>query len=87
VPRKKVQLTGYKGMNQDLSISKFSPEYSFENFNICIDSNESNSMFTITNENGNIEAILYSDNLTGDSTSSMQVSILGDIIGKCILND
>lgn len=42
-----------KGMSQDLSISKFNPEFSYENRNIRITSREDSSLLSITNERGN----------------------------------
>lgn len=42
-----------KGMNQDLAISKFTPEFSYENRNIRITAREDSSLLSITNERGN----------------------------------
>lgn len=42
-----------RGMQQDLSISKFNPEFSYENRNIRITAREDSSLLSITNERGN----------------------------------
>lgn len=49
---KKTQLV-VRGMQQDLSISKFNPEFSYENRNIRISAREDSSLLSITNERGN----------------------------------
>lgn len=42
-----------KGMQRDLSVSKFNPEFAFENMNIRITARENNTLLSITNEKGN----------------------------------
>lgn len=42
-----------RGMSQDLVISKFNPEFSYENRNIRITAREDTSLLSITNERGN----------------------------------
>ena len=42
-----------RGMQQDLSISKFNPEFSYENRNIRITAREDSALLSITNEKGN----------------------------------
>lgn len=42
-----------KGMQRDLSVSKFNPEFAFENMNIRITAREDNTLLSITNEKGN----------------------------------
>lgn len=49
---KRTQLV-VRGMQQDLSISKFNPEFSYENRNIRITAREDSSLLSITNERGN----------------------------------
>lgn len=71
--RKQAQFINTKGMNQDLSISKFSPEFIYEGMNIKLNSGDEGTMFTITNERGNIKA-------TG-------IEILGTAIGYCVLRE
>jgi len=68
---KQVQLIP-KGMNQDLSISKFNPEFSYENRNIRVTAREGDTLLTISNEKGNIPV-----NLT----------FQGKCIGYSILNE
>ena len=67
-------------MNQDLSISKYSPEFTFKNYNVRINSDNNNSLFTITNERGTKKVSL----LDGDDK---ETTIQGTIIGKAILGE
>lgn len=46
-----------RGMNRDLSVSAFNPEYSYENMNIRITPRETNTLFTIENERGNSKIV------------------------------
>lgn len=39
-----------KGMNRDLSLSKFSPELAYENMNLRITVLNSNTLLSVTNE-------------------------------------
>jgi hypothetical protein len=78
--RKQAQYTGVKGMNQDLSISKYSPEFTFKNYNVRINSDNNNSLFTLTNERGTKKVSL----LDGDNK---ETTIQGTIIGKAILGE
>ena len=64
---KKVELIN-KGMVQDISISKNSQEFAFENHNIRIISNNDHTSMSITN-------------LQGPETVS-HISLLGTIIGN-----
>lgn len=41
-----------KGMNKDMSVSAFNPEFAFENFNIRLATNEGNTMMSWVNERG-----------------------------------
>ena len=72
--RKQIQHIPQKGMNKDLSISKFTPEFTYDNYNIRFNSNEDNSLFTMTNDKGNVKAIT-------------DIEILGTTIGYSIIND
>lgn len=47
-----------KGMYQDLSISKSSNEYAFENYNIRIGATQDTTMLSVTNEKGSKEVAL-----------------------------
>ena len=44
-----------KGMQRDLSVSKFSSEYAYENKNIRIMSTDDNTLLSIVNEKGTKE--------------------------------
>lgn len=50
-----------KGMNQDLSVSAFNPEFSFENMNLRLSTNESNTMMSWVNERGTAQLGLYKE--------------------------
>ena len=41
-----------KGMNKDMSVSAFNPEFAFENLNIRLATNEGNTMMSWVNERG-----------------------------------
>lgn len=45
----------FKGMQRDLSVSKFNPEYAFDAQNIRITARDNNTLLTVTNERGNKE--------------------------------
>lgn len=62
-----------KGMNQDLSISKFNPELSYENKNIRITARDNNSFLSIENEKGNV-------------LLNTSITIEGICIGYAVLN-
>ena len=62
-----------KGMNRDLSLSKFSPELAYENMNLRITVLNSNTLLSVTNEKGNTRV-----SISGDS-------IEGECIGRCVL--
>ena len=57
-----------KGMNRDLSVSAFNPEFSFENRNLRLSTNEGNTLMSWVNERGtakvslSIEASLVFEN-------------------------
>lgn len=50
-----------KGMQRDLTVSKFSPEYAYENMNIRITARENNTLMSVTNEKGTKEVNLSID--------------------------
>ena len=43
-----------RGMAQDLSISKFNPDFAYENRNIRITAREDSALLSITNERGKL---------------------------------
>lgn len=68
-----------KGMQRDLSVSKFNPEYAFECKNIRMTAREYNTLLSVTNERGNRKLDIV--NLSG-----APFKINGVLIGYCILN-
>ena len=44
-----------KGMNRDLSVSAFNPEFAFENRNLRLSTNDSNTLMSWVNEKGTRE--------------------------------
>lgn len=71
----KSEIHQFKGMQRDLSVSKYSPEYYFDAKNIRITSRDNNTLLSVTNERGN-KKLEY----TGDE-------IVGTYIGHATLND
>lgn len=68
-----------KGMQKDLTVSKFSNEYAFDAQNIRLTARENCTLLSITNEKGNKEIpILDSEGNT--------VSLQGTVIGHNVLN-
>ncbi len=49
---KKLMSWKTKGMNRDLSVSAFNPEFAFENMNLRLSTNEGNTMMSWVNEKG-----------------------------------
>lgn len=68
-----------RGMQRDLSVSKFNPEFAFECKNIRITARENNTLLTVTNEKGNTEMPLKTN--TGTA-----FSIEGTLLGYNVLN-
>lgn len=69
----------FKGMQRDLSVSKFNPEYAFDAQNIRITARDNNTLLTVTNERGNKEIPLK-------SPSGVTVVIDGILLGHNVLN-
>ena len=69
----------FKGMQRDLSVSKFNPEYAFDAQNIRITARDNNTLLTVTNERGNKEIPLK-------SPSGATVVIDGILLGHNVLN-
>lgn len=69
-----------KGIQRDLTVSKFSSEFAFDAQNIRITARDHNTLLSITNEKGNKEIILKDANkdVTG---------INGTVIGYNVLNE
>ena len=68
-----------KGMQQDLGVSKFNPDYAYENYNIRIIAGKDNNSFNITNERGNyaLETI--------DENTFEEFDIIGTPIGQAVV--
>lgn len=77
---KNVQQFQIRGMQRDLSVSKFNPEFAFENMNIRITAQEGNNLLSVTNEKGN-RKIQIIENEEDD------LLIEGLYLGYGILND
>ena len=74
-----------KGMNRDLSVSAFNPEFSFENLNLRLSTNNGNTLMSWVNERGTEELKIYSVDYEGNISSS-ETTISGVPIGTAILN-
>lgn len=81
---KKLMAWKTKGMNRDLSVSAFNPEFSFENINLRLSTNEGNTMMSWVNERSTGEITLHSETSNGESEGTM--SIEGTVIGTAVLN-
>lgn len=69
-----------KGMNRDLSVSKFNPQYAYENFNMRIAATDDNDSYSLVNERGNRKYPI----VWNDTTSSL-TTIVGTPIGQQVL--
>ena len=80
------KLTGWKtrGMNRDLSVSAFNPEFAFENRNLRLSTNENNTLMSWVNERGTQElSVSITSYAEGEDTLT---SIPGKVIGTAVLN-
>ena len=75
----KAYVCGNKGMVRDISISKGSNEYAYENHNIRITANEGETFLSLTNERGNIELSIKDD-------SDVTIPLKGIVIGSAVIN-
>ena len=69
----------FKGMQRDLTRSKFSPEFAFDAMNIRLTAREGNTLLSVTNEKGNKEVSI--------NTLDETVNIEGIVIGKEVINN
>lgn len=69
----------FKGLQRDLSVSKFNPEYAFDAQNIRITARDNNTLLTVTNERGNKDIPMLSP--SGDT-----MVVDGTLIGHNVLN-
>ena len=77
-----------RGMNRDLSVSAFSPEFSFENMNLRLSTNEGNTLMSWVNEKGTASIRIVSGNWN-DGKDSIRVSVTelsGTPIGTAVIN-
>lgn len=76
----KQEVHAIKGMQRDLTVSKFNPEFAFDAQNIRITARDNNTLLSVTNEKGNKEITLK------DSNGSA-VALQGTVIGYNVLNN
>lgn len=83
---KKLMSWKTKGMNRDLSVSAFNPEFAFENMNLRLSTNEGNTMMSWVNEKGtalitvqlNLDSIkVYHPQAVGESENDYNTRIEG----------
>lgn len=67
----------FKGMTQDLSISKANSDYYFDAFNIRITARENNTLMSVTNEKGNVPM---------KDSGGNDITFEGAYIGHAVIN-
>lgn len=83
---KKVAKFNIKGMQRDLSVSKFNPEFAFENKNMRIAALGDNTMFSLVNEKGtSLCEITWVQNPAMD-TGEVDSFVNGVPIGKAVID-
>lgn len=70
----------FKGIQRDLSVSKFSAEFAFDAKNIRITARDNNTLMTVSNERGNKSVPLL-------SSSGASVKLDGILLGYNVLNE
>lgn len=84
---KKLMSWKTKGMNRDLSVSAFNPEFAFENRNLRLGTNESNTMMSWVNERGTKRISIVNGYWNeGDTSKTTITEILGTPIGTAVIN-
>lgn len=76
---RKTMLWKTKGMNKDLSVSAFNPEFAFENMNLRLSTKENNTLMSWVNEKGTAP-------ITLKNYGGTNVSIKGVPVGTAVLN-
>ena len=77
-----------RGMNRDLSVSAFNPEFAFENRNLRLSTNENNTMLSWVNEKGTKEAVITYQYLNANNEWANGGSTIdGTIIGTAVFNE
>ena len=69
-----------KGMQRDLTVSRFNPEFAYENMNIRITARDNNTLMAVTNERGNTPISLYLD-----SDRNTELNLDGLPLGYCVI--
>lgn len=77
---KKQMLFKTKGMNRDLSVSAFNPDFAFENMNLRLSTNEHNTLLSWVNERGTKKVTLRSSN-------EEETTLAGTPIGTAIISN
>lgn len=84
------KITGFKtkGMNQDLSVSAFNPEFAFENYNLRLSTNEGNTLMSWVNERGTspLSPQQSTSNPGGNNVSGAALVIQGTTLGTAVIN-
>ena len=77
-----------KGMNRDLSVSAFNPEFAYENMNLRLATNEGNTMMSWVNEKGTSPITFIAGKWNeDDETETLALEgITGTPIGTAIIN-
>ena len=86
------KITGFKtrGMNRDLSVSAFNPEFSFENHNLRLSTNDGNTLMSWVNERGTEELSFIGNQEAWSDTDTRQTDVTaieGTAIGSAIINN
>lgn len=76
-----------KGMNQDLSVSAFNPEFAFENHNLRLSTNENNTTLSWVNEKGTAKIPLMIRVTPWDIHSVTIDTLKGTPIGTAVVNN
>lgn len=75
-----------KGMNRDMSVSAFNPEFAFENVNLRLSTNEGNTTMSWVNEKGTKKMLPHIDVSTWFPEEGFHFTILGTPVGTAVLN-
>lgn len=73
-----------KGMQRDVSVSKFSPSHAYEAFNIRFTANEKGTLMSVTNEKGNKAQVINNE---PDKTDIINSTLVGNYMGHAIMNN
>lgn len=75
-----------RGMNQDSSVSAFSPEFSFENYNMRLSTNEDNTTMSWVNERGTEKLDISLGGTPNGVAPFIPTQIEGTPVGTAIIN-